>query len=99
MPIDLSEVQEQLQLKAQQELQRLGQLIEHPVKHEHVLVGQAATELRYLANQENADLIIVGSSGRKGITLLLASTSNRVLHGDGCDVLAVLVKHPAGRTK
>lgn len=99
MPIDLSEVQEQLQLKAEQELQRLGQLIEHPVKHEHILVGQAATELRYLASQENADLIIVGSRGRKGFALLLGSTSNSVLHGAGCDVLAVLVKPPADQTK
>ncbi|MDQ2075574.1 universal stress protein [Marinimicrobium sp. ABcell2] len=94
MPVDLSEVQEQLQLKAEQELRRLCQLVKHPVQQEHVLVGQAATELHYLAAQENADLIIVGSHGRKGFALLLGSTSNSVLHGAGCDVLAVLVRQP-----
>lgn len=94
MPVDLSEVQEQLQLKAEQELQRLAGQIEHPIQQEHVLVGQPATELHHLAGQENADLIIVGSHGRKGFALLLGSTSNSVLHGASCDVLAVRVNVP-----
>lgn len=91
MPVDLSEVQEQLQLKAEQELHRLTHQVDFPVQQEHVLVGQPATELHYLANQEGADLIIVGSHGRKGFALLLGSTSNSVLHGASCDVLAVRV--------
>ena len=94
MPVDLSEVQEQLQIKAEQELQRLAGMIDFPVQQEHVLVGQPATELHYLAKQQNADLIIVGSHGRKGFALLLGSTSNSVLHGANCDVLAVRVKLP-----
>lgn len=91
MPVDLSEVQEQLQLKAEQELHRLTQHVDFPIQQEHILVGQPATELHYLANQEGADLIIVGSHGRKGFALLLGSTSNSVLHGASCDVLAVRV--------
>lgn len=94
MPVDLSEVQEQLQLKAEQELQRLAGQIDHAIQQEHVLVGQPATELHHLAGQENADLIIVGSHGRKGFALLLGSTSNSVLHGASCDVLAVRVNEP-----
>jgi len=94
MPVDLSEVQEQLQTKAEQELQRLAGIANFPVQQEHVLVGQPATELHYLAKQQNADLIIVGSHGRKGFALLLGSTSNSVLHGAHCDVLAVRVKLP-----
>lgn len=97
MPVDLSEVQEQLQLKAEQELQRLAGQIQHPIQQEHVLVGQPATELHHLAGQENADLIIVGSHGRKGFALLLGSTSNSVLHGASCDVLAVRVNEPDRR--
>lgn len=91
MPVDLSEVQEQLQLKAETELQRLAQLAGFPIQQEHVLVGQPATELHYLAKQQDASLIIVGSHGRKGFALLLGSTSNSVLHGANCDVLAVRV--------
>ena len=94
MPVDLSEVQEQLQIKAEQELQRLAGMANFPIQQEHVLVGQPATELHYLAKQQNADLIIVGSHGRKGFALLLGSTSNSVLHGANCDVLAVRVKLP-----
>jgi len=91
MPVDLSEVQEQLQQKAEQELQRLAASVAFPVQQEHVLVGQPATELHYLATHQGADLIIVGSHGRKGFALLLGSTSSSVLHGATCDVLAVRV--------
>ncbi len=91
MPVDLSEVQEQLQLKAEQELHRLTNHVDFPIQQEHILVGQPATELHYLASQEGADLIIVGSHGRKGFALLLGSTSNSVMHGASCDVLAVRV--------
>lgn len=94
MPVDLSEVQEQLQIKAETELQRLAQMAGFPIQQEHVLVGQPATELHYLAKQQDADLIIVGSHGRKGLALLLGSTSNSVLHGASCDVLAVRVNLP-----
>lgn len=94
MPVDLSEVQEQLQIKAEQELHRLASQTNFPIQQEHVLVGQPATELHFLANQQSADLIIVGSHGRKGIALLLGSTCNSVLHGATCDVLAVRVNLP-----
>lgn len=97
MPVDLSEVQEQLQLKAEQELRRLANLTDYSIRQEHVLVGQPATELHHLAGQEGADLIIVGSHGRKGFALLLGSTSNSVLHGASCDVLAVRVNQPDER--
>lgn len=91
MPIDLSEVQDQLQIKAEQELRRLAKNLPCPVAQEHVLVGQPATELHYLAGEIGADLIAVGSHGRKGFALLLGSTSNSVLHGAERDVLAIRV--------
>lgn len=91
MPIDLSEVQDQLQIKAEQELRRLAKNLPCPVTQEHVLVGQPATELHHLADEIGADLIAVGSHGRKGFALLLGSTSNSVLHGANRDVLAIRV--------
>lgn len=92
MPLDISEVQEQQIKKAEQELQALAQLLAYPVHQHHVLVGQPATELHYLAQQQGADIIIVGSHGRKGFALLLGSTPNSILHGATCDVLAVFVQ-------
>jgi len=44
-----------------------------------------------VADEQGADLIIVGSHGRHGLALLLGSTANGVLHGAACDVLAVRV--------
>ena len=92
MPVDLSGVQEQQVQKAETELAQLAKTTEYPIQQQHVLVGQAAAELHYLAEQESADLIVVGSHGKKGLALLLGSTPNSVLHGASCDVLAVLVK-------
>lgn len=91
MPLDISEVQAQQVQRAEQELQELLKNIDYPVVQEHVLVGQPASELHYLAEQQEVDLIIVGSHGRKGFALLLGSTPNSVLHGATCDVLAVYV--------
>lgn len=91
MPLDISEVQAQQVERAEHELQQLLKNIDYPVAQEHVLVGQPANELHYLAEQQEADLIIVGSHGRKGFALLLGSTPNSVLHGATCDVLAVYV--------
>jgi len=92
MPVDLPLLQEQQVHKAEVELARLAKNTPYPIKQHHVLVGQPAAELHYLAEQEEADLIVVGSHGRKGFALLLGSTPNSVLHGATCDVLAVLVK-------
>ncbi|MCB1782040.1 MAG: universal stress protein [Candidatus Competibacteraceae bacterium] len=41
--------------------------------------------------EHHADLIVVGSHGRHGLSLLLGSTANAVLHGAPCDVLAVRI--------
>jgi len=92
MPVDLSGVQEQQLQKAEIELGQLAKNTHYPIQQQHVLLGQAAAELHYLAEQESADLIVVGSHGKKGLALLLGSTPNSVLHGASCDVLAVLVK-------
>ncbi|HHQ41669.1 MAG TPA: universal stress protein, partial [Chromatiales bacterium] len=38
-----------------------------------------------------ADLIVLGSHGRRGLTRLLGSTADAVLHSARCDVLAVRI--------
>ena len=54
--------------------------------------GNTKREILNMAEEENVDLIVIGSHGRSGIQLLLGSTANTVLHGAPCDVLAVRVK-------
>jgi universal stress protein A len=92
LALDLGSIQEQQTANSLSALKKLASNIDVPVFQEHVLIGQAANEMRFLAKEENCDLILVGSHGRKGLALLLGSTSNSVLHGAQCDVLAVLVK-------
>ena len=54
--------------------------------------GLVSDEILRYANNENIDLIIIGSHGCHGIKLLLGSTANAVLHEAKCDVLAVRIK-------
>lgn len=58
----------------------------------NVTVGTPASEIRNLAQEIGADLIVIGTHGRHGLGLMLGSTANAVLHGTRCDVLAVKVR-------
>ncbi len=91
IPMDLSEVQDQLQQQATIQLAKLAQAVNVPPERQHVVIGQPSTEMHQLADQQQVDLIVVGSHGRHGLALLLGSTANAVLHGASCDVLAVRV--------
>jgi len=51
--------------------------------------GAPKQEIVQLADRERIDLIVVGSHGRHGLSLLLGSTANSVLHYAGCDVMAI----------
>ena len=51
--------------------------------------GSPKLEIIRIAEENNVDLIVVGSHGRHGFALLLGSTANGVLHHAQCDVLAV----------
>ncbi len=52
-------------------------------------MGSPKTEIVRVAEENQVDLIVIGSHGRHGLALLLGSTANGVLHHASCDVLAV----------
>jgi len=52
-------------------------------------MGSPKLEIIRVAEENEVDLIVVGSHGRHGFALLLGSTANGVLHHALCDVLAV----------
>ena len=52
-------------------------------------MGSPKTEIIRISEENNIDLIVIGSHGRHGLALLLGSTANGVLHHATCDVLAV----------
>jgi universal stress protein A len=91
IPMDLTELQDQLDKAAHEQLRSIGE--KHGIKPESqlVLVGRPESEIHRLSEELGAELIVVGSHGRKGFQLLLGSTANGVLHGAICDVLAVRI--------
>lgn len=90
IPMDLTSIQDQLDEHAKE---RLAEIADPHVDREnqHVLVGMPDSEIHRFSEEEDVDLIVVGSHGRHGFALLLGSTSTGVLHGARCDVLAVRV--------
>ncbi|MDD5229261.1 MAG: universal stress protein [Methylococcales bacterium] len=73
-------------------LNEIGERLNVPDEQRWLIWGSPKEEICALAEQENIDLIIVGSHGRHGLALLLGSTANDVLHHAPCDVLAVRLK-------
>ncbi len=91
IPMDLTSIQEQLDQHARQRLDELLKDFAIPEENRHILVGMPDSETHRLAEENQVDLIVVGSHGRHGLQLLLGSVSSGVLHGAPCDVLAVRV--------
>lgn len=56
-------------------------------------VGSPKTEIIRIAEEASIDLIVLGSHGRRGLSLLLGSTASSVMHHAACDVLAVRLKN------
>jgi universal stress protein A len=77
---------------AKKQLSKLGQQLGVPEDRLWVELGSPKLEINRVAEENQIDLIVVGSHGRHGLALLLGSTSNGVLHHAKCDVLAVRLK-------
>lgn len=60
-----------------------------------VETGNVKAEIVRLARKRQADLIVLGSRERHGMSILINFTEDTVLHAAPCDVLAVRVKRPA----
>jgi universal stress protein A len=91
IPVDLSDIQTQLEDQVKTRLLALAEQLNVVEDNQYVLLGQPAREMHRLAREEAVDLIVVGSHGRHGLALIFGSTSNSVLHGANCDVLAVRI--------
>lgn len=90
VPVNLADAQNSM---GEQASKGLAKMI--PKNHSHIeqiiTIGDTASELRKLAEEKGADLIIVGSHGRHGLAMLFGSTASGVLKGAPCDVLAVRI--------
>jgi universal stress protein A len=87
-----AELDQQLAALAETRLRELCNRHRLPPEACFLRQGSTKQEILRLAEQEEVDLIVIGSHGRSGLQLLLGSTANAVLHGARCDVLAVRSK-------
>ncbi len=56
----------------------------------HVVTGYAAEEIFSMCAKENADMIIMGTHGRKGIDrILFGSVAEKVVKGARCPVMTI----------
>ena len=90
MLVDIN-LDELLKKTAQQQLNSLAAKYSIEEEDCYLEVGAVKSEIFKLIDSLSVDLLLVGSHGRHGLSLLLGSTANAVLHGASCDVLAVRV--------
>ena len=66
----------------------------HHLKHAELAVqlGTPKHEISQFVKQQQCDLVVLGSHGRHGLSLLLGSTANAVLHDMPCDILTVKIE-------
>ena len=78
---------------ARKKLSELSKKLTIAEDHQWLEMGSPKTEIIRIAEENNVDLIVIGSHGRHGLALLLGSTANSVLHHAPCDVLAVRLQN------
>jgi len=90
--IDYLPIQQDIEASSNEKISALTSSLALLEKKQYVEIGRPADTIHQFCDEHNCDLIIIGSHGRHGISLLLGSTANAVLHGAKCDVLAVRFK-------
>jgi universal stress protein A len=88
------QIEDELLDRAKQRLAALGTQLGVPAASCRVEAGNVKAEIVRIARELNADLIVLGSRERHGLSILVNFTEDTVLHAAPCDVLAVRV----GRT-
>jgi len=92
-----AEVEVSIREQATKELHELAKKLEIDEAHAMIEFGSTKNEILRVAKEKKADLIVTGSHGKHGLSLLLGSTANAILHGAECDVL--VVQPPAAEHK
>jgi universal stress protein A len=87
--LGIEDIEGQLIDEAKTALAKLGDQLSVNTKDQFIEVGPTKNKILKVAEDINADLIICGSHGRHGLSLLLGSTANAILHGAKCDVLTI----------
>ncbi len=86
------EVETEAVLHAKRRLLELATTLGIPSSACYVEAGPVKSEIVRTDTRLNADLIVLGSRERHGLSILLNLTEDTVLHAAHCDVLAVRIK-------
>lgn len=90
IPINVN-VEQILETDVRDALTDLGQRFHIGLQDQYVKVGSIKHIVTHLADELAVDLIVVGTHGHHGFSVLLGSRANAILHAAHCDVLAVRV--------
>lgn len=85
------QIEEELVARARTRLAAFAAQIGLPDAHCQVEVGNVKSDIVRIARERGADLIVLGSRERHGLSILVNFTEDTVLHAAPCDVLAVRV--------
>lgn len=100
MPPDAAARLQEMATYAASRLEKSGEIVQLRRIVTHLLTGSPAREIVRLAAQIDADVVVVGTHGRRGIErLLLGSVAEEVLRTAGCTVLVERPKKHAAKWK
>ena len=89
-------IEDELLARARSRLAALALELGVPEAPCRVDTGSVKAEIVRIARERQADLIVLGSHERHGLSILVNLTEDTVLHAAPCDVLAVRVSRPPG---
>jgi universal stress protein A len=89
------QIEEELVQRAKLQLTQLCERLGISSARRHGAAGNVKAEIVRAAQEEQSDLIVIGSRERRGPSILVNLTEDTVLHAAPCDVLAVRVTRPA----
>ncbi len=86
------EIEDELIKRSRERIDGLISRLALPRAAGRVEAGNTKAEILRVAEEERADLIVLGGRERHGLAILVNFTEDTVLHGAHCDVLTVRLK-------
>jgi universal stress protein A len=87
-----AQIEDDLIRRSREKLDALIERLALPRSVGRVESGNTKAEILRVAEEEKADLIVLGRRERHGLAILVNFTEDTVLHAAHCDVLAVRLK-------
>lgn len=81
--------EETLRAQAKKNMDELQEWLQRPDIQSEIIIGSPAHAIVSFAEARRADLIVVGTHGRRGLARLLGSTAKSIVTKSRCEVLSV----------